>query len=153
MIYVIGIDPGDSCGFALFVDGRYVFAVQFPPDTMYQYLEITLQKAALNDGKAEIGIERFVTNRMHTTHQPTAQQVIGAVSVLAKRYGADVTEQGAADARGIVHPDEMRARGMWQTGKEIGRPDANDANMAIRHALLLIARKHATWFEALMMRS
>jgi hypothetical protein len=113
------------------------------------YLEVVLSHVG-EDDRAKIAIERFTSNQRHTSHQPVAQQVIGAVETVAGRYGVPVVQQGAADARGLTPDGDLRSHGLWVTGGDVGRPDANDANMAIRHALLLLAGEHATWFESLL---
>jgi hypothetical protein len=149
-VYVIGVDPGDSVGLALFIDGGFVFAKQGPPRELLPALEVMLGNGCRDSNRATIAVERFTPGRRVTTHQPAAQQVIGAVTRAGELYGARVVLQGAADAHGIASNELLRTLGLWQTGTDVDQPDANDANMAIRHALLTLAREHATQFERLI---
>lgn len=148
--YVIGIDPGDSTGLALFVDGTFVIAQQGTPAQELTTLEALLSKGCRQPNRTTVAVERFTPGRRALTHQPVAQQVIGAVERAAEIYGARVVQQGAADAHGLITREQLIKLGMWQTGTTINQPDANDANMAVRHALLTLAREHATQFEKLL---
>jgi hypothetical protein len=159
-ITVIGIDPGDSTGVAVIEETRLLYAWQGEPHEALSLLRIVLAHVG-SDDVCTIAMERFTPTQRHYTHQPVAQQVIGAVkSVVAEinqqrsmnnaQTHVEILMQGAADAWAVADNDLLRRLGMWQQAKDVGRPDANDANMAVRHGLLLLAKRHARLFTALI---
>lgn len=150
---VVGVDPGDSTGVAIFKDGEFVSAHQGPPGDMITLVEFIVKKVAGNDSCC-VAVERFVQGgRVAHSHQPVAQQVVGAVVSLCEKYGIPTTMQGPADARAVASNDTLRAMGLWQTKNDVDRQDANDANSAVRHALLYMAGHYATDFIKLRQRA
>lgn len=81
------------------------------------------------------------------THQPMAQLVCGKISVLSP---VEVRMQKASDAKNFVPDLKLKQLGLWHTGEMIGQPDADDLNSAMRHALLLMGRRHATVYKTLL---
>jgi hypothetical protein len=147
--YIIGIDPGESTGVALFKNFEFKHTLQGPPDDMITMVEIMLSKIA-EDDVCKIAMERFIDNRRVKTQQPTAQQVIGAIKAIARRAHVRVVDQGPADAHALASNDLLQKLGRYTAGEQIGSADAVDANMATRHALLLMAKEHASHFTALV---
>jgi len=153
-LLVIGVDPGDSMGVgALRQDGllpTLTYAAQGDPHHGMDAIELLLQHHAQTH-TCVIACERYVnfTSR-HRTHQPVAQQVMGATEHLAKRYDATFVLQAPADAWAVAPNHLLHQLGMWQTAKTVDAGDANDANMAIRHALVYLMRSHNTLFDALL---
>jgi hypothetical protein len=145
---IIGVDPGDSMGLACFDNTKLIFALQNDPHQALTMLELACDK--FKPRKIVIACERFTSGRATHSHQPTAQRVIGAVERLAKKRKIDFVLQGPADARAIAPDDLLRKLKLWQTSAGLGTPDANDANMAVRHALLLIATRYAATFEKMI---
>lgn len=150
--YVFGVDPGDSTGVAwIDVDRRELFPFQGEPKDALTYLELSLSRVG-DDDVVRGACERFVSmrgGRAHS-HQPTAQRVTGAVEALADRYAVSCTLQSPADAWAIAPNELLNKLGWFQHGARFNVPDANDVNMAIRHALLLLARVRTSEFEALV---
>lgn len=153
MIFIVGIDPGDSTGLALFMDGNFMYAKQGPPSEIMTEVEVILTKGCRDEHRTIMAVERFTSGRSHTTHQPVAQQVIGKVERAAEIYGARMVMQGAADAHAVADNGLLRQLGLLQTSADVGQPDANDANMAVRHALLTLSREYATQFEVLLRKA
>jgi hypothetical protein len=105
------------------------------------------------DHELVVGCERFTQLHRRTaiTHKPIAQQVVGQVEGLGDRYGFTVSLQGPADAKAVAPNDVLKRTGLLVSKHDVDRPDANDVNMAVRHAILALSRKHATLFERLVL--
>lgn len=153
-LYIIGVDPGDSTGVALLKDAELVYALQtVETGTAIDALHVILGKVTADD-EAVIACERYIqTRRGPITNQPRAQQIFGVVQRIAEEYGVRFFSQGPADAKAIASNELLRGIGMLKTGNDVGQPDANDVNMAIRHALFALARVRATLFETLITRT
>lgn len=154
MTTAIGIDPGDSCGFAIVTSSGVHFAEQVTPELLTRRLRHTL--ATLRDDDklstlAGIFCERFISSgRPGRTHQPTAQQVIGVVLSVAAEFDVEVTLQSPGDAKHFAPNSLLRDLGMHKTGTEVRQRDANDANDATRHALLGLAARNVRAYDALL---
>lgn len=147
---IVAVDPGLSTGLAALLRGERHRVAQGPPDAMLREAEDLLREAGETDWSVLLVVERFVPARGRVlSHQPEAQQVVGAVEDLGRRYGVPVRQQAAGDAVRLAPNDVLRRLGLLSTGRDVGCPDANDANSAVRHALLALSRKHATRFEEL----
>jgi hypothetical protein len=152
---VIGIDPGQSTGLVALRDGQ-LFGVR---QGDWRSVMVTLRgllHAAREDGvDAVIAIERFATTNRpgRRTTQPLATQICGAVDLLADVYGASVTRQSPADAKKLTTNTDLRNMGLWVRQTDVDRPDANDANDAMRHALLYLATYRATLYQKLRDRT
>lgn len=153
---VIGVDPGDSMGVAIVMTNdvnllTLLQAYQGPPGDALTLMELVLQRHAGTDGTVAVACERYVNmGSRHRTHQPTAQRMSGAVEALAQRFGAHFVQQGPSDAWAAAPNDVLRKLGWFQTAADTATGDANDANMAVRHALLYAMNRHATLFDALL---
>lgn len=155
---LIGIDPGDSTGMVvLHVLGpselHKVLVMQDTPAVVMKVLRAALRSA--EDDAVTIAIERYVDppGGQFKTAQPTAQQLIGAVTMLAEEFGVPLQLQMPAPAKAIASNAFLRANGLLITAAEVDAPDANDVNMAMRHAVLYLATRHATVFSFLLSRS
>lgn len=146
---IIGIDPGDSTGLAAIRDGRLLTAFQGTPANATRMAEILLDKYRATD-KITIVVERFTPRHGHVTHQPTAQQYIGVVRNLATKWVVKLVEQGPAEAKAVASNAMLRALDMFPTGKTVGQPDADDAVMAVKHALKYLSASQASVFEQLL---
>jgi hypothetical protein len=150
--YVVGVDPGDSTGVALLRDGRLFLVRQGPPEPMLTLVDVTLGRLTDRAGDAvAVFVERYVgASRRPATRQPTAQEVVGQVRALCRRHGVAFTQQGAADAWACADNALLRRLGWWQRGADVAAADANDANMALRHALLGLMTTRPTLFARLL---
>jgi sigma54-dependent transcription regulator len=161
-VVVIGVDPGDSAGVAIITDDMQalvgapalVKAFQGTAGDAVTLVELVLARYA-SGNDVTIACERYVnmqTRGRGKTQQPTAQRMIGTLEHLATVAHVRFVLQGPAEAWAIAPVALLRKIEMYQTKDTVDRSDANDANMAIRHALAYMARAHTTLFDALLRR-
>lgn len=151
MTYVVGVDPGSSSGLVALHDGVRCALYQGKPPGMLVMLESLLKRAQREDEHIVIACERFVlVGPTGHTHQPIAQQVIGQVHALADAYACDVVMQSPGDAKKMVTNDLLDRLGLFVRRADVNQRDANDANDASRHAVLLLGTRFATVLERLL---
>lgn len=145
-VIIIGVDPGDSMGVAALRNGKLIFTFQGTASDAVVGIEILLDHAKPED-QVTIACERYTQmgGRVRT-HQPRAQQLVGVVEAIAAKYGVRYVEQGPSDARALADNEVLRKLGLFQSGIDFGH-DADDVNMAVRHAVLCMAKLHATIFD------
>lgn len=150
--YIIGIDPGDSTGVAILHDGHLFMVGQDTPEKQMRLLDIALTHfRSMPESRVEVFIERYIgATRRAATRQVTAQEVIGEVRGLCRKHQVAFTQQGSSEAWACANNDRLRSLGWWQRGDDVGHSDANDANMAIRHALLGLLKTYPTVYERLL---
>jgi hypothetical protein len=160
-ITIVGVDPGDSTGVAIFDGAQLMHTFQGTPHDGLTLVKLILDRAGPDD-EVTIGVERFTQGRrVAHSHQPVAQQVIGAVQHIVSECNqrrelnnvhtqVTLLQQGPADAWAVASNELLRKLGLWQTKKDVAQADAVDANMAVRHALLVMAKRHARLFDALL---
>ncbi len=139
---VLALDPGETTGWALFVNGRLSRCRQIPP---LASRKPDLQRAAsllqklnqLYTGKLPITVvmERFSLYGHKAKQQigstfPTVE-VIGIIRFTCQQLGLRVVEQSASQAKSFVSDDRLRAMQLWQVNQRHSRD-------AIRHALYYI---------------
>lgn len=156
--HIIGVDPGDSAGVAIITDDddllgvpRLFHVFQGTPSDALTLVELMIARG-YDDEDVTVVCERFVSmrSRRGRTHQPTAQRMGGAIEHVAQHHGVRFVYQNPSDAWAVASNDLLQRLGMLQTGQSIGQRDADDANMAVRHALLYLAQHRATRFDALL---
>lgn len=151
MIVVIGIDPGESTGVAELVDGRLVHIFQGPSGPALDVLDsLLLLHTGHADRRVAVACERFVSGTGVKSHQPEAQQVVGNVMRAGHRHGVEVDLQAPSDAHAIGQNFLLQRLDLWPLPSQVGQNDADDVRMAVRHALLYLARHHASVFEGLV---
>jgi L-lactate utilization protein LutC len=148
-VIVIGVDPGESTGVAELRDGEFIYAGQTDPEDAVLAIEVLLEHCKPED-TVTVACEQYVDRGGYRTNQPTAQQMVGVVRAIAEKYGVAFVLQTASEAHGIADAALLKKLGMWVHRGDVARSDANDANMAVRHALLALAHKHASIFEKIM---
>jgi hypothetical protein len=150
MKVAIGIDPGDSTGIAIFEDAELTFTYQGPPKDALRVFQARL--IHYEDDDVLIACERYIQQQGHgaMSHQPTAQQVVGKVQQIAESYGHVATLQAPSDAKHIVTQYQLKKAGLHIKPSAVDSPDANDVNMAVRHALLAMSRNWATLFDVVL---
>jgi hypothetical protein len=153
-VIVIAVDPGDSTGVAIIKDTELWHAFQGTPEDALTLVELTITRFNVDGNIVIVVGERYVNMQSHSgrTHQPTAQRVIGVLEHLAASHNVTFVLQGPADAWAIASNLTLRQLGMYQTSKMLYTTDADDANMAVRHALLYLSHTHATLFHAILRR-
>ncbi len=153
-VIVIGVDPGKSTGIAAIRSGRLELVQQVPPDrvagVIIEYLAYVDSTSIEQD--TIIAYERFVTGPLTGARsaQPDALHLVGMLQLIAERfrcrlvsYGPDVTKRFASNAL-------LKRLGMYVHPADVGRADANDANDAVRLALVALASKHARLYHSLL---
>ena len=151
MIVIIGIDPGASTGVAELIDGRLVHIYQGPPVGALDVLDsLLMEHSGHADRRVSVACERFVSGNQVQSHQPEAQQVVGNVIRACQKHGVDVDLQAPSDAHAIGQTALLRKLDLWPLPHHVGCKDADDVRMAVRHALLRLARRHARLFQALV---
>lgn len=160
-LITIGVDPGTSCGLAVFEGIKLIHAWQGPVTEALTLLELIISRAA-SDDVVMVACERYtIMQHGPKSHQPHALRVVGAVQRIVERDNhlramnndqapIGFVLQGPAEARAIVTDLTLRRLSLWQTATTVNQPDANDVNMAIRHALLALSRNNATLFDELL---
>jgi hypothetical protein len=150
-IVVIGVDPGESTGLAELVDGKLIHIFQGESAAAMDVLDSLLRlHSGRVDRKVAIACERFVSGNQVRSHQPEAQQTVGAVLRAAHRHGVEVDLQAPSDAHAIGQNFLLQKLDLWPLPSQVGQNDADDVRMAVRHALLYLARHHASVFEGLV---
>lgn len=151
MIVIIGVDPGKSTGIAEVVDGRLVHIFQGPSADAMDVLDSLLgQHSGHADREVAVACERYVTGNQVRSHQPEAQQVVGQVTRTCQEHGVELDLQAPSDAHAIGQSLLLQRIDMWPLPSQVGQPDADDVRMAVRHALLHMARRRARMFQALV---
>lgn len=149
----IGVDPGLSTGVAVLHDSHRVLVFQGSPQEALRVLDTVLDVPPRDGGPRDdviLAYERFTTMPGAVrTSQPEAQQVVGAVKNLATDRVRLLVPQSPGDARGIASNAFLHRSGLWVSPTDVGCPDANDANMAMRHAVLALATHRATLFAGM----
>jgi hypothetical protein len=155
-VVIIGVDPGLSTGVSVLADARLSSAFQGMPEDALNELDGVLRRwtdhcTDTGTGTVLVACERFqAAGRSTHSHQPDAERVFARTAALASLYGVDFVEQTPADAKRIASDALLRRNGLWTLPRDVGCRDANDANDAMRHAVLLLARRRATMFNALL---
>lgn len=157
--WIAGLDPGESTGLFVLritpdVSCDIAFRSQSDPKTALHQLEQIVRTAALWQENVLIAGERFtVTDKTgKRTAQPTPLKVLGAAEQLTYQYtNTEFILQSPADAKKLANNARLRELGFYTRASDVGRPDANDVNDAARHALLALARRKASIFDALLL--
>jgi hypothetical protein len=150
--FAVGVDPGDSTGLAIIRgDGFRLHVEQGPPFILDDF---TVRFAFLlhPDADVLVACERFVVTVDTAKHsaQPTAQQTIGVVARLCRLNDWPLYMQAPSDVKALVTNALLTELGLKLRGRDVGRPDANDANDAQRHALAVLAHHRASMFDRLL---
>lgn len=153
--YVIGVDGGESTGVSVLRDVKLFAIFQGPWADALEWLDDVVDRVTEPDfGALDVAIaaECFThgAGSVRCSSQPRAGRVYAAVEDLARRHEIEFAGQGPAEAKRIAPNELLRATGLYVTGRQLGTPDANDANDATRHAVLFIARRRASAFARLL---
>lgn len=133
MSRILGVDPGESTGIALVVDGVVEkIGVLKGKEALYTFLRDKLPTLNLDFVAVEDYIQRpdnKVKGKSHTewTPQITAKY-IGAITYAAELYGITVVEQQPA-----IKPQGYKFAGM----KYVSGKKGTHANDAVAHAIYL----------------
>jgi hypothetical protein len=151
--YVIGIDPGKSCGIAIMHGPQLVKVWQGPSDRIADVLTRAIPLAMDGTITPRIACERF-TRRPERgnarTVQNDAERVIGIVMYVSERAGCTLSLQSPASVKKLAPNTLLKRLGLYVSAAQYGWNDANDANDAVRHAVTLLATFHATVFNSML---
>lgn len=149
---IIGVDPGNSTGYSIFLDdARLTYGQMDSDEAVSEISEVLLQYHRHPDIKSVVACERYQQGqRNRFTQQATALHVISAIRTEAHRYGVAVLLQAPNDAKHLASNNLLRSLHLWLTGSDVGQKDADDVNDATRHVLLWMARNRVTLFEKLL---
>lgn len=151
MIVIIGVDPGRSTGIAELVDGRLVHIFQGDRNAAMDVLDSLLTgHSGYADRRVTVACERFVSGNQVQSHQPEAQQIVGQVTRMCQKHGVELALQSPSDAHAIGQGSLLQRLDLWPLPSHVGQKDADDVRMAVRHAVLYMARKRARLFQALV---
>ena len=129
-----------------------IFVFQRESDEALSHLDAQLSARPLSVPTA-VAVEKFIMTpgAGRKAGASNTAPLVGEVRSITTRY-LDVAfaEQTSADAaRGFPNP-LLRRLGLNVTPKRVGQKDANDANSAVRHALLWVMRNRADIITTLM---
>lgn len=144
MVSFCSIDPGVETGVTRWVydphghlPAERVQAVQFKGglDAFLKWWDITDMAASF------LIVEKFTPDgRATKIDEFEPIRIEGAIKTLWGDDDSIVWQTNQA----LAHVKEPRVRdaGYWVTPREVGRPDANDANSSVKHALYWLKQNH-----------
>jgi len=153
-VTIFGVDGGLSTGLAELRDGRKIFVMQDEPARVLTRLaeRITLCTEAGHTILVAYELFRQSGRAVHSA-QPEALETAVRAQTIAMAHGCQVVAQTPGEAKRIASTAFLKGTGLWTLPGEVGQEDANDANDAMRHAILALARNYATQFDILMVRA
>lgn len=115
---IIGVDPGEACGFATFDLGVFGAGTLTWHEAVIE-LERLLSRRAKNTITV-VSVERytFTLAAAKMTRQYHALEFIGVAKYLCLKYGVSLMIPGASDAQKIGSPEVIRQLGWWQSGPD-----------------------------------
>lgn len=152
MTYIIGIDPGKSLGIAVMDFPNLVGVYQGDVGFGIVYLKDTLSSITDGTNIVYVALEKFIVTP-GTGRRPGASQtsaLVGKLDNIAKEYAIKgVYLQSVSDASRFSN-DLLRKLKLYVCPAQVGCKDSNDANSAVRHILLCLARNRADLFTKLI---
>jgi hypothetical protein len=154
----VGVDPGKSVGVAALLNSNMFRVYQISLDEpqgrarldacLFQLFTLATERHY----RLLVGCERFIVNQRtaRISQQSDAMEVTGVVRAISP---VDVELQSVADAHSFASNEKLRRLGLWITPSMVGRPDADDANSAMRQAVLLLARRSVRHYKQLVDRA
>ena len=145
---LVGVDPGKVTGISVWWSPHHWGSVikRSPLDTAeVEHSAVTKTLRRMLDGERPtlIAVERYVQNA-RKTHQPEANEVIGAVKSLADDLTVRCVYQSPSPAQKIGSTARLRSLGFHVSTKD------GHANSATAHMLLLMATFHPTVYADLI---
>lgn len=156
MTLFIGIDPGPSTGLAAIKDGRKLLVLQgtisIAAGVLDAMLEASYDEKRVPQEEIYLALEKFIEvprrAGIRRTQTPTD---VGEFLAIANRHKhVTVVMQMPGDGHAVATPATMKKLGLHVVPSEVGQPDANDANSAMRHALRCMMVYRASLFEKLL---
>lgn len=154
MIIIVGVDPGESCGLAVLKDGSKQTVMQASPDDVIELIALLIAGyKKFNDVRIRVACEKYVitpSSGRKSGGQTLQAKITGAVERDCARYDVPFHEQPMSSVKKMVTNANLKKLGLYVTPSEVNRPDADDANDAMRHAVYCAARYHATLFHQMV---
>lgn len=152
--YVIGIDPGVSTGLVIIRgDGFKMHAQQGTPSQTLDDFTIRFPFLVAIGITVLVACERFVVTDQTAKRsaQPVPMQVIGVVDQLARTHNWEFRLQAPSDAKAFTNNDSLRRMNLYTRPHDVEKPDANDVNDAMRHAVLMLAQRRASMYDKILL--
>lgn len=152
--FAIGVDGGLSTGVAILREHELFGVFQGLWSDAFVWFDDALGRLA--DLRPSVNVvvaaERFARGSRGNPHsaQPHAQWVYGAVAARCAALDVEFVTQSPGEAKLLAPNQLLCAAGLYVTPNRVGQPDANDANDAVRHAVLVTARRRAVAFDRLL---
>lgn len=134
--FIVGLDPGKSCGFAT-LNGDEFHSTDLTPLQACSELHRLLRNGRPKIVSAERYTFTQAASRM--TRQYDALEIIGTARYLCHEYGVTFVINGAAEASRVGSPAVLRALGWWARGKD-------HRNKAAAQVALVLQQTHPEEF-------
>jgi hypothetical protein len=159
MTYIIGVDPGKSMGIAVMDFPAIVDVYQGDPINGVIFLRNALRRLEHisreddREFRAYVACERFVIlpgSGRRSKGGGNTQALVGRVEEIVSEFpGASFYLQNVSDASRFDN-NMLRRLELYVSSRQVGCVDANDANSAVRHILLFMARNRADLLDKLV---
>jgi hypothetical protein len=152
-VIIIGVDPGQSFGVVVLRDTRIIILSQSTVDEGLAIINFALNSREDPQEPIIIACESFVVTPRggRRTGIVDTSELVGAVNQIASQYdNVTLYMQSSADAKRGFPNKLLRQLYFYVTPSMVNKADADDVNSAMRHALLCLAKHHATVFETLV---
>lgn len=143
---LVGVDPGKVTGIAVWWYLHPDVKRESPLDTAEveaSTVSTVLRRMLDGERPTLMAVERYIQGQKKT-HQPEAQQVIGAVRSLADELLVRCVYQNPGSAKKIGTTKRLKQLGFYVSTKD------NHANSATAHVLLLLATHYPTVYANLV---
>lgn len=150
---VIGVDPGQSFGVVVLRDTRIILVYQGEAEQGLAIINFAIKSREDPKESVIVACENFVVTSQggRRTGMADTSELVGAVKQLVSQYsGVTLYMQSSLDAKRSFPNNLLRKLYFYVTPSMVKQADSNDANSAMRHALLCLAKHHATVFETLV---
>lgn len=150
---VIGVDPGRSFGVVVLRDTRIIIVSQSTAEQGLAIINFALNSREDPHEQIVIACESFVITPHggRLTGVVDTSELVGSVKQIASQHeNVTLYMQSSSDAKRGFPNKLLRRLYFYVTPSMVNQADADDANSAMRQALLCLAKHHATVFETLV---
>lgn len=137
---VLAFDPGGTTGMAVwggYEDGSHDFISSQMPKPWEEWLAKLERDVFAEHPPQLVVVERFTitANTLQKAREPDALYIIGALKLLAHKYGIDFELQSPGDAKRFCTDARLKKAGWWKS------TPGGHANDAARHLFLALAKR------------
>jgi hypothetical protein len=150
---VVGVDPGKSFGVVVLRDTRIILVSQGTAERGLAVINFAMHSREDVREPIVVACESFVVTPRggRRTGIADTSELVGAVKQLvSQQENVTLYMQSSSDAKHSFPNKLLRQLYFYVTPSMVFQADADDANSAMRHALLCLANHHATVFETLV---